>query len=224
MTLTLGADDKSATDVELTTDDNGEFSAAINWPAGGWVGGSQTLTAETQYDTASLPLTILGTITGVEAGTAVKVGDKVDVSGNGFGAEEALTFMVGGNAAEAAEGDTTNADGTFTAKIAIPASSAGAKDLKVTSATHTDGVSVTGAYEIGTSLSAMMTEADMVTVAGTGYPAGNVTIMVAGEADTAATADDNGSFTAEIALTADRDHGLFGRSDRRFAGRQLRLR
>ncbi len=203
VTLTLGG--KSATALDVKTDNNGEFTATMNWAAGGWVGGVKKLTAATLYDDAELDLTVLGSITDVEAGTAVKVGDKVDVSGNGFGAEEALTITVGGNPAEATEGGTTNADGTFTATIAIPDSSSGAKDLRVSS--DTSSATVTGAYAIGTSLSAKMTKADTATVAGTGYPAGNVTIMVAGEADAAATAGANGSFTAEIALTADRDHG-----------------
>ena len=206
VTLLLGG--KAATTATLTTDGNGEFSTTVNWAAGSWVGGPQALTATTQYDAAALPLTILGTITGVTAGTAVKVGDMATVSGHGYGSSEALTFTVGGNAAMATEGGTTNADGTFTANIEIPAASSGEKDLKVVS--DTSEATVAGAYAIGASFSvAAKANADTnLAVKGSGYGANEaVSVAVAGESPETVTADANGSFSATVALTATLDHG-----------------
>ena len=204
VTLLLGG--KEAKTTALTTDNNGEFSTEVKWSPGGWVGGAQKLTAETLYDDAELQLTILGAITNVTAGTPVKVGDEVVVSGHGYGAEEELAISVGGNDATATEGGTTNADGTFTATIAIPASSAGAKDLSVTSATSS--ASIAGAYAVDASLIVETLKAEEVSVTGTGYGSNEaVSIAVAGESPVTATADANGSFTKEIALTAARDHG-----------------
>ena len=206
LTLMLGG--KAATTAALTTDGNGEFSTTVNWAPGEWVGGAQTLTATTQYDSAQLPLMILGTVTGVTAGTAVQVGDEVAVSGHGYGASEALTFSVGGNAVMEVEGGTTNADGTFTAMIVIPAVSSGAKDLRVSSATS--DASVSGAYTIGPAFS-VAAKANMDTnleVMGSGYGADEaVSVAVAGESPVTVNADANGSFEQTIPLTAVMDHG-----------------
>ena len=206
VTLMLGG--KAATTAALTTDGNGEFSTTVNWAPGEWVGGAQTLTATTQYDSAQLPLMILGTVTGVTAGTAVQVGDEVAVSGHGYGASEALTFSVGGNAVMEVEGGTTNADGTFTAMIVIPAVSSGAKDLRVSSATS--DASVSGAYTIGPAFSAAAkANADTdLEVMGSGYGADEaVSVAVAGESPVTVNADANGSFEQTIPLTAVMDHG-----------------
>ncbi len=206
LTLMLGG--KAATTAALTTDGNGEFSTTVNWAPGEWVGGAQVLTATTQYDSAQLPLTILGTVTGVTAGTAVQVGDEVEVSGHGYGASEALTFSVGGNAVMEVEGGTTNADGTFTAMIVIPAVSSGAKDLRVSSATS--DASVSGAYTIGPAFSAAAkANADTdLAVMGSGYGANEaVSVAVAGESPVTVNADANGSFEQTIPLTAVMDHG-----------------
>ena len=197
--------------VSVSTDSNGQFSTPLMWGVGELLGGPKMLTADTAVDMTELGLTVQGMITGVTAGMPVMVGYEAMVSGHGYGAEEALTAMVGGAAAEIVDGMTTNMDGTFSATIAIPMLPMGTHGLTVSS--DTSEAMVSGAYMVESSLmvggyTGTANVSSGLAVSGEGYGANQEVMIAVMDEDTlTVNANASGSFSATVPLTMERDHG-----------------
>ncbi len=197
-------DDVVQSGATATADDNGSFSAVMTIPAASR--GEHTIKArDDNFNSATATLTI-GHKIDVTPGTNLKAGDTVDITGNGFDASKTVTITWGGLAIATIPAPvTTGTDGAFTAKITVPGTQAGNYTVAVSDGTNVATATVT--VIATTSVSQTTSQASPghvgmdLTISGTGYGAGTITITDTTAAVTLATAtSDAGVFSVTFTI------------------------
>jgi hypothetical protein len=157
----------------ITTNANGSFSGSFDVPA--IPGGSYTVTVSDGTSDLTINFT-------VEAGATIsptsgEMGDAVQVSGHGFGANKTITILYGNAVIQPTAPITTNPTGSFSGSFDVPAIPGGTATLTISDGTIDVSVSLTVRANIN--LNPTSGEAgDGVAIAGYGFGANRpITIL-----------------------------------------------
>lgn len=187
-----------------SADANGSFSATMTIPVASR--GSHTIKArDDNFNSATATLTIGHNITATPSNN-LKAGDTLTINGNGFDANKTMTITWNGAAIATSPATvTSSAAGVFTATVTIPGTSAGNYTVTVSdgvnSATATVAVTLTTSISLATSQASPGHVGTELTISGTGYTAGTITITDTTAAVTlATTTSDAGAFSVTFTI------------------------
>ncbi len=191
--------------VSASVDSAGAFSQTFVVPSGYTTTTSIAVTVQhttTTYDTtkqitAASFSVIVRRIT--ISPSSRSVGEQTTVSGNGFAASSSMTFYLDNAAVSAATATTTDASGSFTATLTMPAAPRGSHTIKAQDASANYATATVTIVQKITTSPISGAVGDTITINGTGFTATKTVTFywdnAIVSATTATTTDSGGSFT-----------------------------